>query len=58
VTEQSATWVPPEVDPAEPSVARIYDYLLGGGHNFQSDRELARKLLAIQPNATDIARRR
>jgi hypothetical protein len=58
VAEQSTTtWLPPEVDPTEPSVARIYDHLLDGAHNFQSDREVARKLVAIQPNVTEIARR-
>jgi hypothetical protein len=50
-----ATWVPPDVDPTEPSAARVYDYLLGGGHNLRSDRAVARKLLAVQPNVVDIA---
>jgi SAM-dependent methyltransferase len=34
-----------------PSVARLYDYFLGGQHNFAADRELARKLLQAEPNA-------
>jgi hypothetical protein len=50
-------WVPPDVDPDVPSVARIYDYLLGGSHNFAPDRAMADKLLAVQPNVADIARR-
>ena len=54
---EEAVWVPPEVDHQRPSVARIYDYLLGGGHNFEVDREIAGKLLAVQPNVQDIARR-
>lgn len=33
----------------KPSVARIYDYLLGGGHNFQVDRDFAKKNLATFP---------
>ncbi|MCE6997320.1 SAM-dependent methyltransferase [Saccharothrix sp. S26] len=49
-------WVPAEVDIDRPSAARIYDYLLGGGHNFASDRELAARLLAAQPNVREIAR--
>jgi hypothetical protein len=57
VTEEAAGWVPPEVDLQKPSVARIYDYLLGGAHNFEVDRAIAAKLLAIQPNVQDIARR-
>jgi SAM-dependent methyltransferase len=50
-------WIPAEVDPDVPSVARIYDYLLGGSHNFALDRAMADKLLAVQPNVADIARR-
>ncbi|MFE2755336.1 SAM-dependent methyltransferase [Actinosynnema sp. NPDC059335] len=49
-------WVPEGVDISRPSVARIYDYLLGGGHNFASDRELAGRLLTAQPNVREIAR--
>ena len=55
VTE--AKWVPDNVDLEKPSAARIYDFLLGGGHNFAVDREIAERLLAIQPNVRDIARR-
>ncbi|WP_436502045.1 SAM-dependent methyltransferase [Actinokineospora sp. HUAS TT18] len=36
-------WVPSSVDVTVPSIARAYDYLLGGGHNFEADRELSRK---------------
>ncbi|MEV6602843.1 SAM-dependent methyltransferase [Kutzneria sp. NPDC051319] len=49
-------WVPAEVNPDVPSVARIYDYLLGGSHNFEPDRAMADKLLAVQPNVAGIAR--
>jgi len=31
--------VPPGVDPTRPSPARLYDYYLGGTHNFPVDRE-------------------
>jgi len=34
-----------------PSVARLYDFFLGGHHNFAADRELGRRLLAVEPNA-------
>ena len=40
-------WVPPGVDPSVPSVARMYDYYLGGKDNFPSDREAAEKVIAI-----------
>lgn len=38
------------------SVARLYDWLLGGRHNFASDRELGRRLIAAEPNARLIVR--
>jgi SAM-dependent methyltransferase len=40
-----------ETEADRPSVARLYDYFLGGHHNFAADRELARKLLQAEPNA-------
>jgi S-adenosyl methyltransferase len=55
VTEQ-LDWVPSHVDIAVPSAARLYDYLLGGAHNFAADRALANRFLAAQPNAKNIAR--
>lgn len=39
----------PEVDPQQPSGARIYDYYLGGTHNFAADREAATVALAAVP---------
>jgi SAM-dependent methyltransferase len=48
-TEQA----PAGVDPTVPSVARIYDYLLGGKDNFASDRAAATKLLELTPNARE-----
>ncbi|GAA4558731.1 SAM-dependent methyltransferase [Planotetraspora kaengkrachanensis] len=41
---------PVGIDPAVPSVARIYDYLLGGTDNFPSDRAAADKLAELTPN--------
>lgn len=38
----------------QPSAARMYDYLLGGYHNFTVDREAAEKLLEIAPDARRI----
>lgn len=43
------TWAPPEVDLDRPSPARIYDYMLGGSHNFACDRELANQLVSVAP---------
>lgn len=45
-----------EIDTAVPSVARIYDYALGGKDNFQVDRELARELTREVPEALLFAR--
>lgn len=40
----------PEVDPEQPSVARIYDYWLGGSQNFAADREVARRTAEAMPH--------
>src|SRR5260370_41249770 len=42
---------PEGIDSDRPSVARLYDYFLGGHHNFAADRELPRKLLEAEPRA-------
>nr|WP_225311797.1 SAM-dependent methyltransferase [Microbispora cellulosiformans] len=47
---------PAGVDPFAPSVARMYDYYLGGKDNFAVDREAAQKIIEILPNLPDIAR--
>jgi SAM-dependent methyltransferase len=44
-------WAPENIDIERPSVARIYDYLLGGSHNFAVDREVAHKAIAVKPDA-------
>jgi hypothetical protein len=44
------SWVPDDVDLSSPNVARIYDYYLGGAHNFAIDREFAKKAIAIMPD--------
>jgi S-adenosyl methyltransferase len=36
-----AAHVPPEIDPTKPSVARVYDAILGGKDNFAADRAVA-----------------
>jgi S-adenosyl methyltransferase len=50
------TWAPAGIDTERPSAARMYDYYLGGSHNFAVDRELAEKLLAVLPEGVYIAR--
>jgi hypothetical protein len=44
------------VDPNVPSAARMYDYFLGGMHNFRADREAADKVIEALPDAPLIAR--
>jgi hypothetical protein len=48
-------WVPPGVDVSRPNIARVYDFLLGGAHNFAIDRELGAKGLRLLPNLRDAA---
>ena len=38
-------------DASRPNAGRIYDYLLGGNHNFEIDRQSAEQLLKILPEA-------
>ena len=49
-------WVPQSVDVSVPSSARIYDYLLGGAHNFAVDREMGAKAERLMPHARSAAR--
>lgn len=42
--------LPSSIDTDVFSVARLYDFLLGGKHNFAPDRDFGRQLLAIEPN--------
>ncbi len=48
-------WAPDEVDMTRPSVARVYDYYLGGSHNFESDRLFAGRVLEVLPEMAAIA---
>jgi hypothetical protein len=46
---------PPGVDSSRPSVARVYDYLLGGTANFAADRGAAEMLKSRSPELVDAA---
>ena len=39
-----------EIDLTRPSVARVYDYYLGGAHNFAVDREMAQQAISMWPD--------
>jgi hypothetical protein len=49
-------WVPPGVDTEKANIARVYDYWLGGTHNFRADQDAARAMIAIEPNTRAIMR--
>ena len=47
--------VPPGVDPAVPSPARLYDYYLGGTINYPADQDAAERIRADLPEISDMA---
>jgi SAM-dependent methyltransferase len=47
---------PEGVETDRPSVARLYDFFLGGHHNYAADRELGRQLIQAEPNARMIVK--
>jgi S-adenosyl methyltransferase len=49
-------WVPPGVDTKRANIARVYDYWLGGSHNFLADQDLGRSMATVEPNVRAIAR--
>lgn len=53
--EQVPDWAPHGVDLTRASAARMYDYYLGGAHNFAVDRDLAAQALALFPDGQLIA---
>jgi SAM-dependent methyltransferase len=48
--------MPGESEFERPSPARMYDYFLGGSHNFAADRELAEKYMRVLPDMPEISR--
>jgi hypothetical protein len=49
------SWAPPEVNIDTPNAARMYDYSLGGSHNFAVDRDLVDQITTTMPEGTRIA---
>jgi len=49
-------WTPTSIDVTTPSVARMYDYYLGGKDNFAVDRDAAAKVIACFPGVPLVAR--
>ncbi len=50
------SWAPPGLDLTRPSPARVYDFYLGGFHNFAVDREMGLKALQMWPELPQIMR--
>ncbi|HEX5117668.1 MAG TPA: SAM-dependent methyltransferase [Pseudonocardiaceae bacterium] len=50
-----ATRVPAGVDTSRPSIARVYDYFLGGKDNFACDREVGEQVRAAVPEVATMA---
>ena len=46
----------PFIPATEPSIPRVWDYLLGGKDNFAADRQQAASLLKVFPRAAELAR--
>src|SRR6478672_8344901 len=42
-------WAPSGIDLSRPSAARVYDYYLGGSHNFAVDRKMADEAIRLWP---------
>ncbi|OIJ63914.1 SAM-dependent methyltransferase [Streptomyces mangrovisoli] len=53
---QDEAGLPQGVDPYKASVARMYDAMLGGEHNFAIDREAVAAFTAIDPQVRTLAR--
>jgi hypothetical protein len=46
----SQEWAPPGIDISKASIARVYDYLLGGKDNFAVDRQAGEMAVRITPD--------
>ncbi|HEY1319288.1 MAG TPA: SAM-dependent methyltransferase, partial [Streptosporangiaceae bacterium] len=49
-------WAVRGIDTKRANVARVYDYWLGGYHNFLADQDAARAIAAVSPTAPAIGR--
>jgi hypothetical protein len=53
-SDGDSDWVPAEIDTRRANVARVYDYLIGGTHNFLADQDVGRAIVAVEPNSRAI----
>jgi SAM-dependent methyltransferase len=49
------SWAPVKIDLDVPAVSRVYDWLLGGSHNFEVDRQAGRAAVEAHPGVRAIA---
>jgi SAM-dependent methyltransferase len=49
-------WVPPGTDTSKANIARVYDWWIGGTHNFRADQDAARALITVEPKIRAMAR--
>ena len=49
-------WIPTNIPLDRPNPARMYDYFLGGHHNFEVDRIAADQICKVYPDAANAAR--
>jgi len=49
-------WNPPDIDVATPSIARVYDYVLGGKDHYDVDRRAAQSFINAVPQSPLLAR--
>ena len=47
-------WAPDDIDIETPSAARMYDYYLGGSHNFAADRALGEEVIKAFPDSREL----
>ena len=56
MTQHRPDWAPDEIEIGRPSAARMYDFYLGGSHNFAADRQLAARTIEAWPDVASLCR--
>ncbi|CAJ63348.1 MULTISPECIES: SAM-dependent methyltransferase [Frankia] len=54
-SEPPAGWAPTDIDVSTPSIARVYDAILGGKDNFPADRVVADQFMQFVPGGREAA---
>ncbi|GAA1185392.1 SAM-dependent methyltransferase [Pseudonocardia alaniniphila] len=55
-TGNASLYSVPDIDRTKASIARVYDYILGGKDHFEVDRRATDAMYAVDPNAGHLAR--